>query len=58
MGTGLAETREFEKSFLDRAIVIDMNSIFEDVIHKVRVRLDEIIELLKGFELFSLLVME
>jgi len=58
MWASFTKAREFEQCFFDRTVVVNMDSIFEDVVHKVRIRLDEIIKLLKCFELLSLLIME
>ena len=50
--------REFEESFLDRSIIINMNGILEHVVHKVWIGLYKFIQSWKDLQILSLLLME
>lgn len=56
--TYLVERGEFEERLLDRAVVVDVDSVLEHEVHEVRVGLDELVQSLQVLQLLALLFVE
>ena len=49
---------EFEKCLFDGSVIVDVNGIFEHVVHEVWIWLDEIVQGRKNLKILPLLLME
>ena len=54
----LSERWEFEKSFFDRAVIINMDGIFVHVVNKVGIWFDKVIENAEHLHVFSFFLEE